>query len=55
MIILREHLISPLGVGNLLVLCVCGFVLFDLVLCLVYPVLTMFVDCAFLIAPSGLL
>ena len=33
------------------ILC-CGFVLFVFVLCLMYPMLPVFLDCPFLIAPS---
>ena len=55
---LREHLVSPLGFGGVRVthrcssvLC-CAIVLVVFVLLLVYPLLPVFLDSPFLIAPS---
>ena len=55
---LREHLASPpVLVGSVLLIslvsCVVFFPLFVLVLCLVYPMLPVSLDCPFLIAHSG--
>ena len=55
--ILERHgsprcLVKPRLLIVLLVFCVVIFVLFVIVLCLVYPVLPVSLDCPFLIAPS---